>query len=68
MDERPELTEFFVECLTDAVLSALNEILVRGSLLTTNKETGMLEAPKEIADAVRAIEINLGCLNNFTAR
>ena len=68
MGKRPELTEFVVECLTNEILSAVNDILVRGNLLVANKGTGMMEEPKEIADAVRAIEINLGRLTEFIDR
>jgi len=66
--EAHHLTEFEAIAISDAVLSAVADILFNANVLSMDQRTGLLEPPKEIADAVKSIEISLGRLMDFTTR
>ena len=61
-----QMTQFDAINITEEVLSSVSDILFLANILRQDPTTGFLEPPKEIADAVRSIEISLSKLANFS--
>lgn len=66
MSKNKKMTEFDVIQISDSVLSAVADIVFATKFLKTNPNTGLSEVPEEIEQSVRAIEMALSRLNDFT--
>lgn len=68
MTAKNPLTQNIVNSITEDVMASVADILFLAKVLSVNNDTGLLEPPKEISNAVRNIENSLSGLTDFTFR